>query len=144
MRVLVQRVNNAKVIIDDKEYSAIDSGLLLLIGFTNGDSIDKLDWMVKKCLNLRIFEDSEGKMNKSVLDVGGSILSVSQFTLYGNARKGNRPSFIDALEPTQANELYSSFNDKLSKKIEVSTGVFGEHMKLEFTNDGPVTLMIEK
>jgi len=144
MRVLVQRVNNAKVIIDNSEYSSIDKGLLLLVGFNSEDDETKLDWMVNKCINLRVFEDEDEKMNLSVQDVGGSILSVSQFTLYGNANKGNRPSFIDAMEPVKANELYNKFNEKLAKKINVSTGKFGAHMKLDFVNDGPVTLMIEK
>jgi len=144
MRILVQRVLDAKVEIENKVVGSIDKGLLLLVGFNNEDTKDKLDWMVNKCVNMRIFDDENGKMNNSVLDELGSILSVSQFTLYGNAKKGNRPSFIEALNPLDAEKLFDLFNQKLSDKIKVETGEFGGDMKVTFTNDGPVTILLEK
>ncbi|XMB87250.1 D-aminoacyl-tRNA deacylase [Mycoplasmatota bacterium WC44] len=144
MRIVVQRVQNAKVEVDQKIVGKIDKGLLLLVGFNNEDTTQKLDWMINKCVNMRIFDDSNGVMNLSVLDVGGSILSVSQFTLYGDAKKGNRPSYKESMNPTDAVKLFDIFNDKLSQKINVETGVFGGDMQVTLTNDGPVTIILEK
>lgn len=144
MRVVVQRAIDAKVEVNKKIVGHIDNGLVLLVGFTNTDTSKEIDWMVNKILNLRIFDDENGVMNLSVQDVKGSILSISQFTLYADARKGNRPSYIDALNGDKATILYDEFNDKLSEKIIVEKGLFGEDMKVSFTNDGPVTIILEK
>lgn len=144
MKVVVQRVSNAKVDIDNKTVGKIDNGLMLLVSFTEGDDEEKIDWMVKKILNLRIFDDESGIMNKSVLDTLGSILSISQFTLYGDATHGNRPSYIKALNGERATKLYDLFNEKLRKFIKVETGIFGSDMKVTLTNDGPVTIILEK
>ena len=143
MRVVVQRSLNSSVSIDNKVVGTIDSGYVLFVGFTHNDDINIVEHMVKKILNLRIFEDSDGKMNLSIMDVGGSILSISQFTLYGDARKGNRPSFIEAMRPETASYLYDVFNEKLSQHIHVETGVFGGDMKVSICNDGPVTILLE-
>ena len=113
MRVVVQRSLNSSVSVDNKVVGSIDKGYVLLVGFTHNDDINAVEYMIKKILNLRIFEDSDGKMNLSIMDVGGSILSISQFTLYGDARKGNRPSFIEAMRPEAASYLYDVFNEKL-------------------------------
>jgi len=144
MRAVLQRVTNAKVEVDKKIVGKIDNGIMILISFTEGDNEEKIDWMVKKIINLRIFDDESGIMNKSVLDVSGSILSISQFTLYGDATKGNRPSYIKALNGEKAIKLYDMFNTKLRKFIKVETGIFGEDMKVSLTNDGPVTIILEK
>ena len=144
MRVVVQRAIDAKVEVNKKIVGHIDNGLVLLVGFTNTDTSKEIDWMVNKILNLRIFDDENGVMNLSVQDVKGSILSISQFTLYADARKGNRPSYIDALNGDKATILYDEFNDELSEKIIVEKGLFGEDMKVSFTNDGPVTIILEK
>ncbi len=144
MRVVIQRAKDAKCIIDGKEYSKIDKGLVLLVGLSNDDHDVDLDWYVKKICNMRIFEDEQGKMNLSVLDVGGEILSISQFTLYANCIKGNRPSFIDALAPDIATIKYDEFNQKLSEIVPTQVGVFGADMKIDFVNDGPVTIILEK
>ena len=144
MRVVVQRSGKAKLKSDGKDYSSIDRGLMLLVGFTEGDGLDEIKWMVNKVVNLRIFDDENGVMNKSILDVGGEILSVSQFTLYGDCKKGSRPSYIKALNGDKASPLYDKFNEELSKYVKVSTGVFGSDMEINFTNIGPVTIIIEK
>lgn len=144
MRVVVQRSGKAKLKSDGKDYSSIDRGLMVLVGFTEGDGLDEIKWMVNKVVNLRIFDDEDGVMNKSVLDVGGEILSVSQFTLYGDCKKGSRPSYIKALNGDKASPLYDKFNEELSKYVKVSTGVFGSDMEINFTNIGPVTIIIEK
>ena len=144
MRVVVQRSGKAKLKSDGKDYSSIDRGLMVLVGFTEGDGLDEIKWMVNKVVNLRIFDDEDGVMNKSVLDVGGEILSVSQFTLYGDCKKGSRPSYIKALNGDKAAPLYDKFNEELSKYVKVSTGVFGSDMEINFTNIGPVTIIIEK
>lgn len=145
MRVVVQRCSRAKVIIDNEVYSSIDKGLMVLVGFTEGDSIKEIDYMVDKIVNLRIFDDNNGVMNLSLLDIGGSILSVSQFTLYGDASKGRRPSYIKALGGDKASSLYDLFNEKLKdKNIKVECGLFGADMKVDFINDGPVTIMLER
>ena len=144
MRVVVQRSGKAKLKSDGKDYSSIEKGLMVLVGFTEGDGLDEIKWMVNKVVNLRIFDDEEGVMNKSILDVGGEILSVSQFTLYGDCKKGSRPSYIKALNGDKASPLYDKFNEELSKYVKVSTGVFGSDMEISFTNIGPVTIIIEK
>ena len=143
MRVVVQRSDKATLKVDGKKYSEIPNGLMLLVGFTEGDSIEEIKWMVNKIVNLRIFEDENDVMNKSILDVGGEILSVSQFTLYGDCKKGNRPSYIKAMKSSEAINYYNIFNDKLKKYLKVETGIFGSDMKVSITNDGPVTIIIE-
>lgn len=145
MRVLVQRSLDSSVLVDDKIVGKIESGLVLLVGFTYGDSKKEIDYMVDKVINLRIFDDENGVMNKSLMDVKGSILSVSQFTLYGNAKKGRRPSYVDALGGEDASKLYDEFNNELLKhNIKVETGIFGADMVVNITNDGPVTLLLTK
>ena len=143
MRVVVQRVINSSVEVDNKIVGKSDKGLMLLVGFTEGDSSKEIDWMVDKVINLRIFEDENDKMNLSIKDIDGSILSISQFTLYADSKKGNRPSFINAMKPDEASKLYDYFNQELSKYIEVSTGIFGSDMKVEIYNDGPVTIILD-
>lgn len=145
MRVLVQRSLESSVLVDDKIVGKIESGLVLLVGFTYGDSKKEIDYMVDKVINLRIFDDENGVMNKSLMDVKGSILSISQFTLYGNAKKGRRPSYVDALGGEDASKLYDEFNNELLKhNIKVETGIFGADMVVNITNDGPVTLLLTK
>jgi len=144
MRIIVQRCDKAKVEVENKIVGQIEKGLMLLVGFTHTDTEKEIEYMVKKVLNLRIFDDENGVMNKSVLDVSGSILSVSQFTLYADARKGNRPSYINALGGEKSTILYDKFNEKLKEFIKVETGIFGADMKVDFINDGPVTIMLEK
>lgn len=145
MRVLVQRVLNAKVEVHGKEVGKVNNGLLLFVGFTYGDTIKEIDYLVDKVINLRIFDDSQGVMNKSLIDVGGEVLSVSQFTLYADTAKGRRPSYANALDSQRAKELYDTFNQHLiAKGIKIETGCFGEDMKVTLTNDGPVTIMLEK
>lgn len=144
MKVVVQRSNKAKVLVDNKVVGQIDKGMMLLVGFTNNDTEKEIDYMVNKIINLRIFDDENGVMNKNILDYGGSILSISQFTLYADSRKGNRPSYINALKGEEAVKLYDLFNKKLSEKIKVETGIFGAEMKVDFINDGPITIILEK
>lgn len=145
MRVLVQRSLDSSVLVDDKIVGRIDNGLVLFVGFTHGDSKKEIDYMVDKVINLRIFDDENGVMNKSLMDVKGSILSISQFTLYGNAKKGRRPSYVDALGGEDASKLYDEFNNGLLKhNIKVETGIFGADMVVNITNDGPVTLLLTK
>ena len=145
MRVLVQRSLDSSVLVDDKIVGKIESGLVLLVGFTYGDSKKEIDYMVDKVINLRIFDDENGVMNKSLMDVKGSILSISQFTLYGNAKKGRRPSYVNALGGEDASKLYDEFNNELLKhNIKVETGIFGADMVVNITNDGPVTLLLTK
>lgn len=144
MRVVLQRAKNARVIVNEEVIGEIDHGLVLLVGITHDDTIDDLKYMVNKLINLRIFEDDGGKMNLSLKEVSGSILSISQFTLYGDTRKGRRPNFMQAARPEQAMELYESFNQLIRDEgIHVETGEFGAMMQVELTNDGPVTLMID-
>ena len=145
MRVLVQRVTSANVKVDNKIVGEINHGLLLLVGFTQSDTSKEIDHMVDKVINLRIFDDENGVMNKSLLDTKGSLLSVSQFTLYADASKGRRPSYINALNGDKAIVLYNEFNKKLKEKnIQVATGIFGADMQVELINDGPITIMLEK
>ena len=144
MKVVVQRSLQSSVSVDSKIIGSIEHGLVVLVGFTYGDDIKDIEYMVNKIINLRIFNDENGVMNKSLLDVNGRILSISQFTLYGDVRKGRRPSYAAALEPNKAKELYEKFNDSLRKQgINVATGIFGADMKVNINNDGPVTIIIE-
>lgn len=143
MRVLVQRSKKSSVSVEDKLVSEIDFGLVLLVGFTNTDTIEDISYMVKKISNLRIFDDENGVMNKSIIEVGGSILSISQFTLYADTKKGNRPSYINAMGGKEANVLYEKFNQSLSEFVPVKAGIFGADMKVSITNDGPVTIWLE-
>ena len=143
MRVLVQRSLNSSVEVEQKIVGKITKGLVLLIGFTDGDSLDEINYLIKKVLNLRIFDDENGIMNKSVLDIEGEILSISQFTLYANTKKGNRPSYIEAMGGNEASKLYNLFNQELEKYIHVEKGIFGADMKVSIENDGPVTIMLE-
>ena len=143
MRVIIQRVNKASVEINNKIYNSIENGLMILVGFTQDDDSTDIDYIVKKIVNLRIFDDEDGIMNKSILDVGGSILSISQFTLYADTKKGNRPSYIKALSGEYSTKLYDEFNNKLNNFVETKTGVFGADMKVSLINDGPVTIIID-
>lgn len=143
MKVVVQRSKKSSVSVDGKMVSSIDKGLVLLVGFTEGDTEEKLANMARKIANLRIFDDEAGIMNKSILDVGGSILSISQFTLYGDATKGNRPSYIRAMKGDEAIVLYEKFNEELNKYVETLPGVFGADMEVSITNSGPVTIILE-
>lgn len=143
MKVVLQRSKQSKVTIDGKINGKIDYGYVALVSFTNGDNIEIIDKMIKKIINLRVFTDENDKMNLSILDTKGSILSISQFTLYADTTKGNRPSFINALNPTEATKLYDIFNQKLSEFVHVETGIFGADMKVEIYNDGPVTIILD-
>ena len=144
MKVLVQRSKEASVEVDDKIVGKIDHGMVILVGFTHTDNSTNIDYMVDKVLNLRIYDDEAGVMNKSILDTKGSILSISQFTLYADSKKGRRPSYANALNGEEATKLYDEFNEKLKKHIHVETGIFGAEMKVSLINDGPVTIMLEK
>lgn len=144
MKILVQRSLNSNVSVNKKIVGQIEKGLVLFIGFTYGDTIEDIKYLIKKVINLRIFDDEEGIMNKSILDVSGSILSISQFTLYADTKKGNRPSYINALNGEEAIKLYDLFNEELRKNnIKVETGIFGSDMKVNIINDGPVTILLE-
>lgn len=143
MRVVIQRVKESSVTIDGKIYNSIKNGLMVLVGFTQGDTSSDIDYIVKKVVNLRIFDDEDGIMNKSILDVNGSILSISQFTLYANCKKGNRPSYIEALPGDKAKPLYELFNKKLKEYCKVEEGIFGADMKVSIQNDGPITILLE-
>jgi D-aminoacyl-tRNA deacylase len=139
VRALVQRVSEAAVAVDGAEVARIGPGLLVLLGVRNGDGPDQADRLAQKLLALRVFEDADGKMNLSVRDTGGELLVVSQFTLYGDARKGNRPSFIDAAAPQEAEPLY----ERVRAALGAQGGVFGARMAVSLVNDGPVTLLLE-
>ncbi len=143
MKVVVQRSLKSSVSVDNKVTGSIDSGVVLLVGFTEGDQQRDIDYIINKVINLRIFDDEDGVMNKSLLDVNGSVLSISQFTLYADTKKGRRPSYVKALNPSEATKLYDLFNKKLSHYVNVQTGVFGADMNVSITNDGPVTIIIE-
>ena len=143
MRCVIQRVKTASVEIDNKIYNSIDNGFMVLVGFTEGDNSSDIDYMVKKIVNLRVFDDENGIMNKSIIDVGGNILSISQFTLYADTRKGNRPSYIKALKGELSTKLYDEFNSKLNELVETKTGIFGADMKVSLINDGPTTIIID-
>lgn len=145
MRVLVQRCDRACVKVDDKIVGQIGMGVMILVGITHDDDSKKIDYLVDKLINLRIFDDENGVMNKSLLDVSGSILSISQFTLYADTRKGRRPSYVEAMSGDKAKALYDEFNEKLRNTgVKVETGIFGADMKVDFINDGPITIMLEK
>jgi D-tyrosyl-tRNA(Tyr) deacylase len=145
MRIVLQRVSRARVTVAGRVTGEIGRGLLLLAGFTDSDTEDALAWMAEKVVGLRIFPDDEGKMNRSVGETGGALLVVSQFTLYGDTRKGRRPSFVDAARPEIAIPLYERFVDLLrATGLEVATGEFGAMMDVELVNDGPVTLILER
>ncbi|MGN7295592.1 D-aminoacyl-tRNA deacylase [Ferdinandcohnia sp. SAFN-114] len=144
MKVVVQRAKNASVVVQNEVVGAIKNGLMLLVGITHTDTLEDIKYVADKIVNLRIFEDDEGKMNQSLLDVKGDILSVSQFTLYGDCRKGRRPNFMDAAKPEFAEKMYDLFNAEIREKgVHVETGSFGAMMDVQFTNVGPVTLIIE-
>lgn len=145
MKVLLQTVNSARVEILNKVVGQINKGYLLLVGFTDGDSKEIVDKMIDKILNLRVFADENRQINLSINDVSGNILSVSQFTLYADATKGRRPSFINAMKPHDAEELYDYFNNQLQNKFNksISTGVFGADMQVYSDNDGPFTLILD-
>ena len=146
MKIVVQRVKYAQVDVDGKTIGKIDKGFLVLLGVTHKDTKEQADYLVKKLCKLRVFRDENDKMNLSLKDVGGKLLIVSQFTLYADCSDGNRPSFIDAAKPEQAEELYEYFcNECIQKyKIAVEKGIFGADMKVSLLNDGPVTIIIEK
>lgn len=144
MRLVIQRSKEAKVTVDGKVTGSIDNGLVILVGITHQDTQKDAAFLAEKAANLRIFEEETGKMNLSLLDVGGEVLSVSQFTLYGDCRKGRRPNFMDAAKPDHAQTIYEAFNRLLAEKgLKVETGIFGAMMDVQLTNDGPVTLILD-
>ena len=144
MRIVLQRVKEASVTIDGEVHGAINKGYMILVGFNNDDTHEIIDRLVEKVIHLRVFEDENQKMNRSLIDVEGSILSISQFTLYADCKKGNRPSFTNAGKPDLATTLYDPFNQKLQEQgIHVETGIFGADMKIELLNDGPVTIVLD-
>ena len=145
MKFVIQRVKNAQVDVDNKTVGKIDNGFLVLIGITHTDTKEIADYLVKKLINLRVFEDENGKMNLSLADINGSLLLVSQFTLYADCSGGNRPSFTEAAKPDLANELYEYIISECKKKVDkVETGIFGADMKVSLVNDGPVNIILEK
>lgn len=139
----MQRSKNSKVLVDEKIVGEISYGLVLLVGFKEHDDLNKIKQMVNKIVNLRIFDDLNKVMNKSILDIKGEVLSISQFTLYADTSKGNRPSYKDALNKDEASILYETFNQELSKYLKVETGIFHTDMEVNITNDGPVTIILE-
>jgi len=143
MKVVVQRSKESYVLVNNKKVGSINSGLVLLVGFCNNDTIKDIEYCVKKVLNLRIFDDSNNIMNLSIKDVNKDILSISQFTLYGDIKKGNRPSYFNSMNSTDASILYSQFNELLRKEVKVETGIFQEEMEVHIINDGPVTIIID-
>ena len=144
MRVLVQRSKKSSVKVDNKVVGQISKGMILFVGFTAGDSEENIDYMIQKILKLRIFDDDNNVMNRNILETNGEVLSISQFTLYADTKKGNRPSYIKALNSKEASILYQKFNEKLSKYIKVETGIFQSEMEISITNDGPITIMLER
>lgn len=144
MRVILQRSKQASVTVDGQVTGAIDKGYVLLVGITHSDTEEDVAYVAKKIADLRIWEDEDGKMNRSILEVGGAILSISQFTLYADTRKGKRPSFIEAARPEQAEPLWQAFNKQLTTYgLHVETGIFGAMMDVALVNDGPVTITVE-
>jgi D-tyrosyl-tRNA(Tyr) deacylase len=143
MRAVVQRVTEARVDVADQTVGEIGAGLLVLLGVARDDTADDAQYLVEKITNLRIFDDTEGKMNRSLLDIHGSMLVVSQFTLYGDVRRGRRPSYSDAAEPEKANNLYEEFVKRVSLVVHVETGIFQAMMKVSLVNDGPVTILLD-
>ena len=144
MKVVVQRVLHSSVTVDKKIVGKIDNGLLILVGFTYNENKENIIKMVNKIVNLRIFDDENHVMNKSLLDINGSVLSISQFTLYADTTHGRRPSYIKALNGEEAIKLYEFFNEELKKYVHVETGIFGADMKVSLVNDGPITIMLER
>lgn len=145
MRTVIQRVSKASVTVDGKVISSIDTGLLIFLGIANEDTQEDIDWLTKKIVNLRIFNDTDGVMNNALLDVGGDVIVVSQFTLHAATKKGNRPSYMKAARPEVAIPLYESFIETMEQQIgkKVGTGIFGADMKVDLVNDGPVTILID-
>ena len=143
MKIVVQRVKQAQVSIEGQVCSQIEQGLLLLVGVGPEDQAEDLDYAVRKLVNMRIFSDTEGKMNLSVKDIEGEILSISQFTLFADTKKGNRPAFTGAAKPEMAEAFYQDLNRELAKEVPVETGVFGADMQVELINDGPVTIILD-
>ena len=144
MKLLVQRSKESRVIVNEKVVGQIDFGLVVLVGFTHTDTLEDIKYLTKKLVNLRIFDDENNIMNKSVLDVNGSILSISQFTLYADTKKGNRPSYINSMKANEANNLYNLFNEELKKyNLNIQTGIFQADMLVNINNDGPVTIILE-
>lgn len=143
MRAVVQRVSRASCTVDGNIVGAIEKGFVVLLGIGRDDNEEDLQFLANKIIQLRVFEDNEGKMNLSLKEVGGSVLLISQFTLYGDARKGNRPSFIDAAAPHLAQELYQKMADRLRTEVRVQTGVFQAMMDVELVNSGPVTILLD-
>lgn len=143
MRAVVQRVDSASVTIDGRVNGKIGKGFMVLLGIDENDTEKDLDYITSKLIGLRVFEDEAGKMNKSILDAGGEILLISQFTLYGDARHGKRPSFIRAARPEKAIPLYEKAIARLREQLNVETGIFGAEMKVELINDGPVTILLD-
>lgn len=144
MKLVVQRSKNSKVLVDNKIVGKIDKGLVVLVGFTHTDTIEDIKKLTKKLVNLRIFDDENHIMNKSILDIKGEILSVSQFTLYADCKKGNRPSYINSMRADDARKLYELFNEEIKKyDIHLETGIFQADMLVEINNDGPVTIILE-
>ena len=143
MRVVIQRAKKAVVKVEGKLVNKIDEGLVLLVGFTYNDNLDDINYIIRKIINLRIFSDDKGLMNLNIKDVNGAILSISQFTLYADTKKGNRPSFIRSLKADEAKNLYETFNNELNKYIKTYAGIFQADMQIELINDGPVTISID-
>lgn len=143
MRVVIQRVQESSVLINGETVGRIKKGLNILVGFTDGDTVDNIHKMIEKIIKLRIFDDENHIMNKSIIDVNGSILLISQFTLYADTHKGNRPSYVNALNSNDASILYQTMVDLLKEKIHTEQGVFGADMKVNIVNDGPVTICME-
>lgn len=143
MKLVIQRVKSASVSIDGRVYNAIQQGLLLLVGVGPEDGQKDLEYAVRKVSQMRIFSDEEGKMNRSVKDIQGEILSISQFTLFADTKKGNRPAFTGAANPDMAEAFYQEFNQELAKEVSVEAGVFGADMQVELVNDGPVTIILD-
>ena len=143
MKIIIQRVKKAQVSIEGQVYGQIQQGLLLLVGVGPEDQKEDLDYAVRKLVNMRIFSDDEGKMNLSVKDIQGEILSISQFTLFADTKKGNRPAFTGAAKPDMAEAFYQDFNQKLAQEVTVQTGIFGADMQVELINDGPVTIILD-
>lgn len=144
MKLLIQRSKKSKVLVDNEIVGEIERGLVVLVGFTHKDTIDDIKRLTKKLVNLRIFDDDNHIMNKSILDVKGQILSISQFTLYADCKKGNRPSYINSMKANEAKKLYELFNEEIKKyNIHLETGIFQSDMLVEISNDGPVTIILE-
>ena len=143
MKVVIQRALASSVEVDNKLINKIEKGMVILVGVNVEDTSEDVDYLVRKTLNLRIFDDENGVMNKSILDVGGEILSISQFTLQASTKDGNRPSYINAMKGEEAVKLYEEYNKKLNEKVKTYPGAFGAEMKVSITNDGPITIIID-